>query len=39
MLKATIKRDPVTGLPVLCPETDAEVLTSEQVGDILSEFP
>ena len=37
--KAVIKRDKLTGLPVLCVGAGAPELTSEQVQDILSNFP
>jgi AbrB family looped-hinge helix DNA binding protein len=38
-VKAIIRRDPLTGLPVLSAGPDAPLLTSEQVEDILSNFP
>ncbi len=38
-LKASIIRDPLTGLPVLSAGPDAPTLTSEQVEEILSNFP
>lgn len=37
--KVKIVVDPVTGLPVLSAGQDAPVLSSKQVGEILSEFP
>jgi AbrB family looped-hinge helix DNA binding protein len=37
--KAAIRRDTVTGLPVLSAGPGAPQLTSEQVQDILSNFP
>jgi AbrB family looped-hinge helix DNA binding protein len=37
--KASIVVDPVTGLPVLSAGSDAPLLSSKQVRDILSEFP
>jgi AbrB family looped-hinge helix DNA binding protein len=36
---ARIIKDPVTGLPVLTAGADASRLTSEQVREILAEFP
>ena len=36
---ARIIKDPVTGLPVLTVGADAAKLTSEQVREILTEFP
>jgi AbrB family looped-hinge helix DNA binding protein len=36
---ARIVKDPVTGLPVLTAGTDAAALTSDQVREILAEFP
>ena len=36
---ARIIADPVTGLPVLSAGTDAPVLTSREVDEILSNFP
>jgi AbrB family looped-hinge helix DNA binding protein len=36
---ARIVKDPVTGLPVLTAGTDAAILTSEQVHEILADFP
>jgi len=36
---ARIVKDPVTGLPVLTAGADAAKLTSEQVHDILADFP
>jgi AbrB family looped-hinge helix DNA binding protein len=36
---ARIIKDPVTGLPVLTAGADAAKLTSEQVREILAEFP
>jgi len=36
---ARIVKDPVTGLPVLTAGADAATLTSEQVREILAEFP
>lgn len=38
-LEAKIIEDPVTGSPVLYAGLDAPVLTSEQVAEILAEFP
>jgi AbrB family looped-hinge helix DNA binding protein len=37
--KARIVRDPITGLPVLTAGSDAPVLTSKEVREILAEFP
>ena len=37
--KRSIVRDPLTGLPVLTAGTGAPVLTSEQVREILADFP
>jgi AbrB family looped-hinge helix DNA binding protein len=37
--RARIIKDPVTGLPVLTAGADAAKLTSEQVREILTEFP
>jgi AbrB family looped-hinge helix DNA binding protein len=37
--KISIVRDPITGLPVLTNGPGADVLTSQQVQEILSEFP
>ena len=39
IVKAVIRRDPITGLPVLSAGRGAPPLTSEQVQDILSSFP
>ena len=36
---ARIVKDPITGLPVLTAGADAAKLTSEQVREILSDFP
>ena len=36
---ARIVKDPVTGLPVLTAGADAATLTSEQVQEILADFP
>jgi len=36
---ARIAKDPVTGLPVLTAGTDAARLTSDQVREILADFP
>jgi AbrB family looped-hinge helix DNA binding protein len=36
---AQIVKDPVTGLPVLTAGADAAMLTSEQVREILADFP
>lgn len=36
---ARIVKDPVTGLPVLTAGADAASLTSEQVREILADFP
>jgi AbrB family looped-hinge helix DNA binding protein len=36
---ALIVKDPVTGLPVLTAGADAAKLTSEQVREILADFP
>ena len=36
---ARIVKDPVTGLPVLTAGADAVTLTSEQVHEILADFP
>jgi AbrB family looped-hinge helix DNA binding protein len=36
---ARIVKDPVTGLPVMTAGTDAARLTSEQVHEILADFP
>jgi AbrB family looped-hinge helix DNA binding protein len=38
-LKVRILLDPITGLPVLSAGSDALVLSSKQVREILSEFP
>ena len=38
-LKPTILNDPVLGIPVLSFGDDAPVLTSEQVEEMLSDFP
>ena len=38
-LKVRILLDPTTGLPVLSAGSDAPVLSSKQVREILSEFP
>jgi AbrB family looped-hinge helix DNA binding protein len=37
--KITIVIDPITGLPVLSAGSNALVLSSKQVNEILSEFP
>ena len=37
--KPAIVRDPITGLPVLTAGRGAPALTSEQVREILSDFP
>ncbi len=37
--KARIIEDPITGFPVLYAGPDAPVLTSEQVKEILADFP
>jgi AbrB family looped-hinge helix DNA binding protein len=37
--EAQIVEDPVTGFPVLYAGPDAPVLTSEQVAEILADFP
>lgn len=37
--KAQIVSDPITGLPVLSAGAGAPVLTSEEVAEMLSEFP
>lgn len=37
--KARIVTDPITGMPVLSPGPDAPVLTSEQVAELLKDFP
>jgi AbrB family looped-hinge helix DNA binding protein len=37
--RARIAKDPVTGLPVLTAGADAAKLTSEQVREILADFP
>ena len=37
--KASLGKDPLTGLPVLTAGSDAPALTSEQVREILSSFP
>jgi AbrB family looped-hinge helix DNA binding protein len=37
--KMTIVIDPITGLPVLSAGSNALVLSSKQVNEILSEFP
>jgi len=37
--KARITTDPLTGLPVLDVEGDAPVLTSEDVAEMLADFP
>jgi hypothetical protein len=39
VVKAIIRRDPVSGLPALSAGPGAPLLTSEQVEDILSSFP
>ena len=39
MLKPGIIEDPVLGIPVLSFGDDAPVLTSEEVQDLLSDFP
>jgi AbrB family looped-hinge helix DNA binding protein len=38
-VKASVRRDPITGLPVLSAGRGSQPLTSEQVQDILSGFP
>ena len=38
-LEARIIEDPITGFPVLYAGPDAPVLTSEQVAEILADFP
>ncbi len=38
-IKAAIRRDTITGLPVLSAGADAPPLTSEQVAALLSIFP
>lgn len=38
-LKPTIIKDPVLGIPVLTFGDDAPVLTSEQVKEMLADFP
>ena len=38
-LKAKIIKDPATGFPVLDAGPDARSLTSEEVADILADFP
>jgi bifunctional DNA-binding transcriptional regulator/antitoxin component of YhaV-PrlF toxin-antitoxin module len=37
--KASLRVDPITGLPVLSAGGDAPVLSSKQVREILAEFP
>jgi AbrB family looped-hinge helix DNA binding protein len=37
--RVSIEVDPVTGLPVLSAGSDAPLLSSKQVREILSEFP
>jgi len=37
--KARIIKDPVSGLPVLDTDDDVPPLTSEQVDEILADFP
>jgi AbrB family looped-hinge helix DNA binding protein len=37
--KPKIVTDPITGLPVLTAGDDAPVLTSEEVAEILADFP
>jgi AbrB family looped-hinge helix DNA binding protein len=37
--KVIIEVDPITGLPVLSAGSDAPLLSSEQVREIISEFP
>ncbi len=37
--KARIIVDPITGLPVLTAGSDAPIVTSKQVKEILSDFP
>jgi AbrB family looped-hinge helix DNA binding protein len=37
--KTSLRRDPLTGLPVLSAGSAAPRLTSEEVREILSEFP
>jgi AbrB family looped-hinge helix DNA binding protein len=37
--KARIVTDPITGMPVLSAGPDAPVLTSEQVAELLKDFP
>ncbi len=37
--RAQIVKDPATGLPVLTAGADAATLTSEQVREILADFP
>ena len=37
--EAKIVEDPITGFPVLYAGPDAPVLTSEQVAEILADFP
>jgi AbrB family looped-hinge helix DNA binding protein len=37
--KTKIVRDPITGLPVLSAGSDAPVLSSQEVREILADFP
>ena len=37
--KARIVVDPITGLPVLTAGSDAPIVTSKQVKEVLSDFP
>jgi AbrB family looped-hinge helix DNA binding protein len=37
--KFKIVDDPITGLPVISAEGDVPILTSEEVADILADFP
>jgi AbrB family looped-hinge helix DNA binding protein len=38
-MKPTIRKDPLTGLPVLSAGTDSPTLSSDQVQEILAAFP
>jgi len=37
--KTRIVKDPITGLPMLTAGPDAPILTSEEVAEILADFP
>ena len=38
-IRTSIRRDPITGLPVLSAGPKAQMLTGEQVQEILANFP